>query len=228
MTKGSQQEAGKHIGESQGRSGVSEELGKIEKLPVASFKAGRRLYFVPLIYPGQESPSDYLEKYQKYWSQVENQLSDLELKLGKVSRIYHELTVGGGEDGSKMIKELNEKSYEIVKGRLEKGAQLEAVEEGEILTEFLDWSRCLMIGLQNQTVWTKVYELYTTAGKKRNEHMAKCIDETLKAEETGILLMREGHQVQFPADIEVFYISPPALDEIKRWLRDQEQIKTEH
>jgi hypothetical protein len=34
--------------------------------------------------------------------------------------------------------------------------------------------------------------------------------------------MREGHQVQFPEDIQVFYIAPPALDEIRRWLRDQE------
>ena len=35
--------------------------------------------------------------------------------------------------------------------------------------------------------------------------------------------MRENHQVQFPADIQVFYISPPALDDIKRWLREREQ-----
>ena len=34
--------------------------------------------------------------------------------------------------------------------------------------------------------------------------------------------MREGHQVQFPADIEVFYVSPPGLDDIKRWLRTKE------
>ena len=29
--------------------------------------------------------------------------------------------------------------------------------------------------------------------------------------------------VQFPVDIEVFSVAPPALDEIHRWLRDRSQ-----
>ena len=31
------------------------------------------------------------------------------------------------------------------------------------------------------------------------------------------------HQLQFPRDIQVFYVAPPALDEIHRWLRDQQE-----
>ena len=201
---------------------MSEELGKIEKPSAEEFKRGRKLYFVPLIYCGVESPAEYLEIYNKYWEQVENQISDLESKLGKVNRIYHELIPVGGEDGSKAIKELNDKSYQIIKATLDKGAQLEAIEQSELLTELMDWSRCLAVGLQNQKVFTRVYESYTEIRKKRNEYIAGQMDETLKADETGILLMREGHQVQFPPDIQVFYISPPALDEIKRWLRDRE------
>jgi hypothetical protein len=34
--------------------------------------------------------------------------------------------------------------------------------------------------------------------------------------------MGEGHKVQFPSDIQVFYVSPPALDDLKRWMRDYE------
>ena len=34
--------------------------------------------------------------------------------------------------------------------------------------------------------------------------------------------MRENHQVQFPPDVQVFYVAPPALDEIRRWLRERE------
>ncbi len=120
------------------------------------------------------------------------------------------------------IESLNDKSYQTAKNRLDTGAQLEATEEGELLTEFIDWSRCLSIGIQNQKVFTKIYESYTEASKKRNEFIAKQLDETLKDNETGILLMREGHQVQFPSDIQVFYVTPPGLDEIKRWLRDHE------
>jgi len=201
---------------------MSEELGKIEKPPVGKFKRGRKLYFVPLIYCGRESPAEYLEKFNKYWNQVENQMSELELKLGKVEKIYHELIPAGGKDGVKVIKGLNDKSYQTIKNRLDKGARLEATEDSELLTEFMDWSRCLALGLQNRKVFIKIYESYTEASKKRNEHIARQIDETLKADETGVLFMREGHQVQFPPDIQVFYVAPPALDEIKRWLRDRE------
>ncbi|UCC91087.1 MAG: hypothetical protein JSW24_02805 [Dehalococcoidia bacterium] len=200
---------------------MSQELGKIEKPQAEEFKKGRKLYFVPLIYCEKEPQAEYLEKFNKYWNQVENQVSSLELKLGKIDKIYHELISVGGEDGVKVIKALNDRSYQIVENRVDKGTQLEATEEAELLTEFMDWSRCLVIGLQNQKVFTKVYEYYTEASKKRNEHIAKHIDETLKADEVGILFMREGHQIQFPSDIKVFYVTPPALDEIKRWLRDQ-------
>ena len=56
--------------------------------------------------------------------------------------------------------------------------------------------------------------------------MARKLDETLQSDEIGILFMRENHQVQFPSDIQVFYVAPPALDEIKRWLREREQQPT--
>ena len=37
----------------------------------------------------------------------------------------------------------------------------------------------------------------------------------------GLLFIREEHLAQFPEDIEVFSVSPPALDEIHRWQREQ-------
>ncbi len=79
-----------------------------------------------------------------------------------------------------------------------------------------------MAGLQNQKVFTQIYQSFTEASKKRNEYIIRQLDETLKADETGILFMREGHQLQFPPDIQVFYVAPPALDEINRWLRDHQ------
>jgi hypothetical protein len=201
---------------------MAEELGKIEKPPVTSFKKGRKLYFVPLIYSGQDLPEDYLIKFNKYWDQVEKQVAELAQKLGEVNRIYHELVDASGEDGMKTIAGLSEKSHKIARVCLEKQAQLEAVEDNDILTEFMDWSRCLIIGLQNPKVVSRVYDAYIEAGKKRNEYIARKIDETLRENEIGLLLMRENHQVQFPPDIQVFYVAPPALDEIKRWLREHE------
>jgi hypothetical protein len=202
---------------------MAEELGKIEKPPVASFKKGRKLFFVPLVFNNPEPPEGYLDKFNRYWEQVAGQITELVLKLGEVNRIYHELVPEPGEAGSKAIGQLNEKSHNIVKTYLEKKAQLESLEEIDILTEFMDWNRCLLIGLQNPKVLTKVYDYYIESGKKRNESIAKRIDETLKTDEIGLLIMRENHQVQFPPDIQVFYIAPPALDEIKRWLREYEK-----
>ena len=201
---------------------MSQELGKIEKPSVEEYRAARKLFFVPLLFTPKQLEGELFEKVFRYWDQVESQLSNLELKLGIVKKVYHELVPIGGEEGSKIIEELNSTSYGIVKARLDKGAQLEPLEDADLLTESMDWTKCLAIGLQNQKVFDKVYEAYLHAQTKRNEHIAKMINDTLKEGEVGILLMREGHQVQFPADIEVFYISPPGLDEIKRWLRTRE------
>jgi hypothetical protein len=202
---------------------MSQELGKIEKPPVESFKKGRKLFFVPLVFVNPEPPQDYLEKFNRYWEQVAKQVEELTAKLGQVNRIYHELVSESGEAGALVVNEINEKSSGIIRPALEKQAQMEAVEENDILTEFMDWNRCLMIGLQNPRVVTKVYEAYLESGKKRNETLARRIDETLKSEEIGLLFMREKHQVQFPKDIQVFYVAPPELDEINRWMREREK-----
>jgi len=201
---------------------MSQELGKIEKPSVEEYKAARKLFFVPLIFTPRDIQGELFEKVFRYWDQVEVQLTSLELKLGVAKKVYHELVPVGGEEGGKIIEELNSTSYGIIKARLDKGAELEPLEDADLLTESMDWTRCLAVGLQNQKVFDKVYESYIQAQKKRNEHIAKMINDTLKESEVGILLMREGHQVQFPADIEVFYVSPPGLDEIKRWLRTKE------
>jgi hypothetical protein len=202
---------------------MTEELGKINKPLVESFKKGRKLLFVPLLFESPEPPEGYTDKFSLYWEQAEKQIEELVSKLGAVARIYHELVGESGESGAKAIEELNKKSHKIVSVFLKNKAELEALEDTDILTEFMDWNRCLLIGLQNPNVISKVYDAYAESGKKRSEKIAKKIDETLKQDEIGILLMRENHQIQFPADIQIIYIAPPALDEIKRWLRDSER-----
>ena len=113
-------------------------------------------------------------------------------------------------------------SYKLVAGRMQKGASLELTEDNEILTELMDWSRCLSLGLRNQSVFSTVYASYTEANKKRYESIAKKIADGIKENETCIVILGENHRVQFPADTQIFYVAPPALDETKRWLRDYE------
>jgi len=206
---------------------MPEQLGKIERLEAERFKQGKKLYLVPLIYSGEEIPDEYKEKCSRYWQQVAEQLANLASKIGRVNRVYHESIFQSGEDGMKAMERLNPGSYQIAKTQCDNGAILEAIEERELFEEVTDWQRCLMLGFISDKVASKVSEFYVEAAKKRNEFMAKKISETLKDDEAGLLFIREEHSVQFPSDIEVFSIFPPALDEIHRWLRDQARLGVE-
>ena len=106
---------------------------------------------------------------------------------------------------------------------------MEATELVELADECLDWERCLLLGFLSRSAAEKVAGFYRETSKKRYEHISQRIDETLGDDEVGILFIREGHPVQFPQDIEVFSVAPPALDAIHRWLRDRpsQEEKTE-
>jgi hypothetical protein len=203
---------------------MPEQLGKIERLEAERFKQGKKLYLVPLMYFGEDTPDEYRERCNRYWQQVAEHLANLTAKIGKVIRVYHESIFQSGEDGMKAVERLNPSSYHIARTQCDNGAVLEAIEERELLEEVTDWQRCLMLGFMSDKVASRVSELYVEAARRRNESMAKRIGETLKNDEAGLLFIREEHSVQFPSDVEVFSIFPPALDEIHRWLRDQARI----
>ena len=210
-----------------GKIAMPEQLGKIEKLEAESFKQGKKLYLVPLVYSSEEAPDEYKEKCSRYWKQVAEQLANLAAKIGKVNRVYHESIFQSGEDGMKAMEKLDPSGYQIARTQCDNGAVFERVEEEELFGEVMDWRRCLMLGFMSDKVASKVSEFYVEAAKNRNEFIANKIRETLKDDEAGLLFIREEHSIQFPNDIEVFSIFPPALDEIHRWYRDQARLKTE-
>jgi hypothetical protein len=206
---------------------MPEQLGRIERLEAEYFKQGKKLYVVPLVYSGEDAPDEYIERCSCYWHQVAEQLANLAAKIGKVDRVYHESVSQCGENGMKALERLSPSSYEIARTQCDNGAIFEAIEERELLEEVMDWQRCLMLGFVSDKVANKVSELYVEAARKRNESMARKISETLKNDEAGLLFITDGHSVQFPADIEVFSVFPPALDEIRRWLRDQARTEVD-
>jgi len=206
---------------------MPEQLGKIERLEVESFKQGKKLYLVPVVYSSEEAPDEYKEKCSRYWQQVAEQLANLASKIGRVNRVYHESILQSGEHGMQAMERLNPSCYQIAKTQCDNGAIFETIEERELFEEVMDWQRCLMLGFMSDKVASKVSEFYVEAAKKRNDFIAKKINETLKDDEAGLLFIREEHSVQFPSDIEVFSIFPPALDEIHRWYRDQARLGIE-
>jgi hypothetical protein len=203
---------------------MPEQLGKIERPEVEHFKGKKKLYLVPLIYCSEDGPAEYLGKCNRYWQQVAEQVVNLASKIGIVSRVYHESVFEPGENGMKAVEKLNAGSYRIARTHCDNGATFETIEERELFEEVMDWRRCLMLGFMSDKVASKVSEFYVEAAKRRNELVAKRITETLGEEESGLLFIREDHSVQFPGDVEVFSIFPPALDEIHRWYRDQARV----
>ncbi len=200
-------------------------IGKIEKLPVEHFKKpGRKLYLVPLLpvaEPHQKGlPKDYPAKLEAYWNEVKSRLDDLGSKVGKIAKIYHELIDEEGEKGLKKIKKLNGKSYRIAKRYVDKGAELQATEDMNLVRESMDWIRCLAVNLQSEKALSKISQFYVEAMQKRDEFIAKRINETLKEDESGIIFIRENNSVKFSSDIEIFRVHPPVLDDIRRYLRD--------
>ncbi len=205
---------------------MTEELGKIEKPAAESFKEARKLYLVPLLFTGEDAPAEYIEKFNRYWEQIGQHISNQESKVGKVNRVYHEQISLGGDEGLEMMEKLSPASCQLTSEKCQNGAVLEATELAELTYECIDWERCLLIGFLSQKVAQAVSENYRQSSRKRYEHIAGRIDETLLANEVAVLFIREGHMVQFPQDIEVFSVAPPALDEIHRWLRERSSTDT--
>lgn len=206
---------------------MSQQLGRIERLEAERFRRGKKLYLIPLVYSSDEAPDEYKEKHSRYWQQVAEQLHNLASKIGDVKKVYHESVYQAGQDGMKAVERLNPSSHQIARAQCDRGAAFEPLEEKGLLEEVMDWQRCLMLGFVSEKVERKVFDLYLEAARKRDQAIAKKIGGTLKGDEAGLLFIREGHSVQFPADIEVFSVVPPALDEIHRWYRDRPRLRPE-
>lgn len=204
---------------------MAEELGKIEKPEAGQFEGKRKLYLVPLVFSAEDAPPEYVERFKLYWEQVSQHIANLETKISKVSHVYHESITQAGEDGLKLMEKLNPASHQIARDKCQRGAVFEATEDKELADEAMDWERFLLMGFISQKVANMVSEFYFEALRKRHEHIGNIINETLKPGKVGMLIIREGHRVQFPRDIEVFSVSPPALDEIHRWQRDRQSTE---
>ena len=196
-------------------------LGEIHKPEAERFKKGRKLYLVPLLHGPYGTPSELEEKLDRYWSGAEEHIARLEVALGPVSRIYHETVFLSGEEGAKLVEQINGRGYYLVHTRCQVGAQLEATEDRALVEESSDWQRCLTVGLVSDKAASTVLQAYLDVINKRYEEIASRIDGTLKEDESAILFIGDNHRVQFPGDIQVFYIAPPALDELRRWISDR-------
>ena len=204
---------------------MSKTLGKLEKPSAKKFRKGRKLYCVPLMpdLKGDGPQQAYQEKAKVYWQQVNEHLGNLE-KLGETTHIFHESVTEDRETAMNAIEQMNEASYKLVKAKREKGAKLEVAEDLKLLNEYIDWSMCLQVIGRSQDVVKKIISFQSDASKKRLKHFAGRINEVLKKDEAGILIMSDESRISLqsylPTDIQFFLVHPPAFNDIQRLLRE--------
>ena len=217
---------------------MSTPLADIGKPAASSYQKGRKLYLVPfytgpnrqemtLADEGSEEAAEAnrtLDEFEgllaRYWVGADQHITRLEESLGKADRLYHEHLDSAGEEGEELLEKINPLGAKLLKRRASAGAVLEATEDRDTLTEIGDWLACATAGLRSEKATTMVYQAYAEANAKRYEHIASRIDQTLQEDEAGILVIRDDHRVQFPTDLQVFYVAPPALNELRKWIND--------
>ena len=126
-----------------------------------------------------------------------------------------------GEEGMKLLDLLNPKAKSFIQALCESSATLAVTEDRALVEESMDWQRCLSVGLASEKVMKIAFDGMNDAVQKRFENIASVIDQTLEEGEAGVLFIRDDHKVQFPREIQVFFVGPPSLDAIKRWISEQ-------
>lgn len=187
--------------------------------------AKKNLFCVSLV--GGEIPE---EISSRYWLEIEGQINRLERSFGEVNKMYHEANYLAGETGLKNLQRINERGYQLIEKISKEGGELQALEDRETFLEIADCQLFLNLRFSSKAMLEKVsklspeiLELYQKALQKRREHIPKQISETLRDGETGILLIREEERmkIQFPSEINVILVRPPALSEVEKWQRER-------
>lgn len=195
------------------------EIGRIDKPKVEEFSGKRKIYCINHVFA--LSKNDEFEKLvDRYWQEADAHLQKLEI-AGKVGKIFIE-GITPSEDPLSAIKNVNENFYNLVKKRIEEGGKLVPLEENEIFSAYMDLRNCLFI-VRTKEVYDKIFDYYREVAERRFENIKKIIEEEIKEGEAALLIMddRERAHIEFPEDLEVFLVVPPAYDDIIKWIRKE-------
>ena len=193
-------------------------IGKISKPEAQAYKKGRKLFLIPMFIGHSEDMPELQALLERFWSEADEHLNRLEESLGTISRIYHETVYASGEEGQNIIGAINPKGSEMLNKRYNSGAHIEPTEDRELMEISSDWQRCLSIGLFSQNVRSIALDAYQASTRKRYEYVASRINESLMPDESAVLVISQNHGIQFPSDIEVFYVAPRALNDLHKWI----------
>ena len=202
-------------------------LSQFPKPQAGQYEQKRKLLLVPTFAFSPNVPAEGQALLDRYWSEVRDHVNGLERSLGTVSHVYHETVYSEGDEGLRMLEGINPRAHSFIQALCRSTAKLEAAEDRALVEEGADWQRCVSMGLVSAKVSNLAWEGLNETTAKRYERIAARIDETLGEGESGVLFIREDHRVQFPGDVQVFYVAPRALDALKRWIDEQVRAMTQ-
>ena len=200
---------------------MSETLGKIDKPEVSMFAGKKKIIMVPLLFMPPTENDTLKGLVDKYWQEARTKVSELQDQLGSAKYVFHEMLVND-KDLKKTVDALGCSSYGIIEDAQKRGTELKIIEDKDLFEEFMDWNRILSTcGISTRKVYDKLTSELKDAGDRRNDTMYKKILDSIGENDIVILMLQEGHKIQFPSDIDVFYVSPPALNDLEKYVRDE-------
>ena len=199
---------------------MAETLGKIDKPEVSMF-AGKKIIMVPLLFTPPTDNETLKGHVEKYWQEARTKVSELQDQMGAAKYVFHEMLVND-KDVKNTVEAYGCSSYGIIEDAQKRGAELKIIEDKDLFEEFMDWNRILSTcGVSTRKVYDKLTAELKDAGDRRNDAMYKKILDSIGENDIVILMLQEGHKIQFPNDINVFYVSPPALNDLEKYVRDE-------
>ena len=201
------------------------EIGKISKPEVAIYKNKKKIYFVRNLYLPQNATDKYKNIYNRYWDEVEEHLTKLEI-AGKIVKIFCESIYMSGEDSMKVLRAMNTRLEQIVKKKIDGGGEFLPLESKEIFGAYVDWTNCLML-VRTSKVHETVHTFLKETIRDRFEYIKTFLHENIAEAEAGLLIMREEDRefLELPDDIELFFVTPPAYDDLLQFIRDRDSGK---
>ena len=194
-------------------------LGNVGRAAYSDFAGKRKLLIVPYVTPTREDERLH-EMVRTYWTDALAQVRRLEASLGEVRYLFHEGSVGEGQEAVEVLEVGNPHGYAQLKAMIDRGAVLQPTEDVECLKETLDLHRCMSVVQVSQTVAERLAAWFEESRKSRYAAIAGNVDQYLKENEVAVLVISPDHEVKFAANIEVVYVVPAILDAINRWMRD--------
>lgn len=161
---------------------------------------------------GKAEWESHLKQVQKSWDKIEKFIEEYantnSISPNKV-RLYQDGLPAAGEIGLKIVKDVarqGSRNYQILEDLIARGASLEEAESKELLLEEYSYiSRILKA--ETSTERLKHSILYQDVAQelldKRDDYIARKINEALKEDELGILFLGGKHSISDRLDKDI-------------------------